>query len=75
MHYFACKLEKDNGDKEAYNKQWNYCMSLIEKTKSEHYNNLHRRKVAYNKSFWKYIKPLFFDKRTKFNEITVVAKD
>ena len=48
------------GDKEAYNKQQNYCVSLIRKTKQQYYNNLDHRKVADNKSFWKYIKPLFF---------------
>ena len=48
-------------DKEAYNKQRsNYCVSLIRKTKQHYYNNLDHRKVADNKSFWKYIKPLFF---------------
>ena len=46
-------------DKEAYNKQRNYCVSLIRKTKQQYYNNFDRRKVADNKSFWKYIKPLF----------------
>ena len=48
------------GDKEAYNKQQNYFVSLIRKTKQQYYNNLDHRKVADNKSFWKYIKPLFF---------------
>ena len=47
-------------DKEAYNKQRNYCVSRICKTKQQYYNNLDHRKVADNKSFWKYIKPLFF---------------
>ena len=45
-------------DKEAYNKQRNYCVSLIRKTKQQYYNNLDHRKVADNKSFWKYTKPL-----------------
>ena len=46
-------------DKEAYNKQRNYCVSLIRKTKQQYYNNLDHRKVADNKSFWN-IPNLFF---------------
>ena len=63
------------GDKEAYNKQRNYCVSLIRKTKQQYYNNLDHRKVADNKSFWKYIKPLFSDKSSNSNKITLVEKD
>ena len=48
------------GDKEAYNKQRNYYVSLIRKTKQQYYNSFNHRKVADNKSFSKYIKPLFF---------------
>ena len=47
------------GDKEAYNKQWNYCVSLIRKPNQQYYNNLDHRKVADNKSFWKDIKHIF----------------
>ena len=61
-------------DKEAYNKQRNYCVSLTRKTKQQYYNNLDHRKVADNKSFWKYIKPLFSDKSTNSYEITMVEK-
>ena len=50
------------GDKEADNKQSNYCISLIRKTKQQYYNKLDHRMVADSKSFWKYIKPLFSDK-------------
>ena len=63
------------GEIEVYNKQGNYCVSLIRKTKQEYYNNLYHRKVADNKSFWKYIKPLFSDKSSNSNEITLVEKD
>ena len=38
-------------------------------------NNLDHRKVADNKSFWKYIKPLFSDKSSNSNRITLVEKD
>ena len=62
-------------DKEAYNKQRNYCVSLIRKTKQEYYNNLDHRKVADSKSFWKYIKPYFSNKSSNSNKITLVEID
>ena len=64
-----------NEDKEAYNKQRNYCVSFIWKTKQQYYNNLDHRKVADNKSFWRYIKPLFSDKSSNSNKITLMEKD
>ena len=63
------------GDKEAYNKQRNYCVSLIRKTKQQYYNNLGHRNVADNKSFWKYTKPIFSEKSSNSNKITKVEKD
>ena len=50
---------KSNKDKEAYNKQRNYCVFLIQKTKQDYYNNFDHRKVVDNKPFCKYIEPLF----------------
>ena len=38
-------------------------------------NNLDDRKAPDNKSFWKYIKPLFYYKSTNSNKITLVRKD
>ena len=53
-------------DRKAYNKQRNYCVSRIRKIK-DYYNNLDYKKIVDNKSFWKYVKPLF-----KENKITLV---
>ena len=52
-------------DRNAYNKQRNYCVSLIRKTKKDYYNNLDYKKIIDNKSFWKYIKPLLSEKKTQ----------
>ena len=65
---------KSNGDKEAYNKQRNYCVDLIRKTNQQYYNNLDHKSVADNKSFWKNIKPYFSDKSLNFNKIMLVEK-
>ena len=62
-------------DKAAYNKQRNYCVPLVRKTKTDYYNNLDHKKVVGNKPFWKYIKPHFSDKSSNFNKITLVEKD
>ena len=68
-------LRTRSNDKTAYNKQRNYCVSLIRKTKQKYYNSLDHRKVADNRSFWKYIKPLFSDKSTNSNKLTLIEKD
>ena len=42
----------------AYIKQRNYCVSLLRKTKKDHYANLDEKDVADNKQFWRIIKLL-----------------
>ena len=59
-------------DRNACNKQRNYCVSLICKIKKDHYNNLDYKKIIDNKSFWKYIKPLLSEKNARSNKITLV---
>ena len=59
-------------DRKAYNKQRNYCVSLIRKIKKDCYNNLDYKKIIDNKSFWKYVKPLFMEKNVRSNKITLV---
>lgn len=66
---------RSDGDKEAYNKQWNYCVSVIRKTKQDYYSNLDHWKISYNRSFLKSIKALFSDKNSNFNKITLVEED
>ena len=47
-------------------------VSLIRKIKTDHYNNLDYKKIMYNKSFWKHVKPLFTKKNARSNKITLV---
>ena len=49
-----------NEDKNAYNTQRNYCLTLVRKAKKDYYNNLDHENVSDNKNFWKCIKPFFF---------------
>ena len=50
-------------DRNVYNKQSNYCVSLIRKIKKDCCNNSDYKKIIGNKLFWKYIKPLFTEKK------------
>ena len=62
-----------DGNKRLYNKQRNFCVSLLKKEKRKYYNNLDVKIFDNNKTFWKRIKPLFSDKqRTLPRNITLV---
>ena len=51
------------GNKSLYNKQRNFCVSLLKKEKRKYYNNLDVKIFDINKTFWKRIEPLFPDKQ------------
>ena len=53
---------KTDADRIAYNKQRNYCVSLIRKEKKAYYSNLNIRDVTNNKTFWRKGKPLYSEK-------------
>ena len=40
-------------NKSRYTKERNYCVSLLRKTKTQYYSNLHEKNVTDNKAFWK----------------------
>ena len=45
--------------REAYNKQRNYCVELISKSKIKYFSNLNVRNITDNKKFWKTVGPNF----------------
>ena len=53
---------KSDIDRKAYNKQRNYCVSLIRREKKEFFSKLNTADISDNKVFWNKIKPLFTDK-------------
>ena len=55
-----------------YNKQRNFCGSLLTKTKKDYYRNLNENYGIDNKKFWKTVKPLFPDK-LKSSEINYIS--
>ena len=57
---------------EAYQKQRNYCVSLLRKNKKEFYENLNPSLIADNKTFRKQVKPFFSDKTPRNRNITLL---
>ena len=53
---------KSEADKKNYVKQRNYCVSLLRRTRKEYYGNLDPKKVAYNRKFWRTVKPFLSNK-------------
>ena len=62
-------------NKMAYNKQRNFCTSLLRKEKKHYFENLDTSKITDNKMFWKTIKPMFSKKCVQKESITLVNND
>ena len=56
----------------AYNKQRNYCTSLLRRTKKDYYEKLNPSDILDNKRFWKIVKPFFSEKVVTTESITLV---
>ena len=56
------KSEKSADSKIAYDKQRNYCVNLLRRTKKNYFANINISSIADNMRFWKTVKPLFLDK-------------
>ena len=69
------RTEKTKENKDAYNKQRNYCVSLSRKTKKDFYNSLDVKKVTDNKQFWKTVKPFFSNKTINNEKITLIENE
>ena len=67
------KNRSDNNKRE-YNKQRNYCVSLLRKTKTKYYGNLNEKDLTDNKQFWRTVKPLLSDKIKSSEKITLVEQ-
>ena len=67
------KNRSDNNKRE-YNKQRNYCVSLLRKTKTNYYANLNEKDLTDNKQFWRTVKPLLSDKIKSSEKITLVEQ-
>ena len=54
--------EKSADSKIAYDKQRNYCVNLLRRTKKNYFANINISSITDNMRFWKTVKPLFSDK-------------
>ena len=58
-----------------YQKQRNFCVSLLRKTKRNYFKNVKIQDLTDNKKFWKTIRPYFSDNGYNETKITIVEKD
>ena len=67
--------EKSEESARDYKKQRNKCVSLLKKVKKTYFKNLNPSAICDNKKFWKTVKPLFTEKTTSTNNITLVENN
>ena len=58
------KNRSDN-NKHEYNKQRNYCVSLLQKIKTNYYANLNEKYLTDIKQIWRTVKPLLSTKSNR----------
>ena len=68
-------INESPGNRENFNKQRNYCVHLVRKSKREYYGNLNEKNVTDNKTFWKTVKPFLSNKITKHSKITLAENN
>ena len=66
---------KSDIDRKAYNKQRNFCVSLIRSEKKNFFSNINTSDITDNKTFWKTVKPFFTDKIKTKSKITLIEKN
>ena len=71
------KLLKERTDesKKRYEPQWNYCVSLLEKTKKDYYNSLNEKGFSDNKNFWKTVNAFLSNEIVSKEQILLVEND
>ena len=58
-----------------YQKQRNYCFSILRKTIKGYFQKLDIKETGDNKTFWKTVQPYFSDKGTKPSKTTLVENN
>ena len=67
--------EKSADSKIAYEKQRNYCVNLLRRTKKKFFANINISSTTDNKKFWKTVKPFFSDKISHKETINLAMND
>ena len=65
---------RSNNNKREYNKERNYCIFLLRKTKTNYYANSNEKDLSDNKQFWQTVKPLLSDKIKSSKKITLIEQ-
>ena len=74
------KLKKTKNKKRAdvnfanYKKLQNFCVTLLRRTKKDHFQNLNAKDLSDNKKFWKIFTPYFSNKRLNSNKMLLKEK-
>ena len=74
---FRNKFLKNPTDlnKILYNKQRNYCVSLLKKEKKEYFAKLNEKEITDNRKFWHTFKPFLSDKVKSKETIIIINND
>ena len=70
--YLKCKSEEARA---CFKIQRNLCVTLFRKAKRDYYENLELGKVNDSKKFWNTVKPVFRNKVTTRNNITLIENE
>ena len=63
---------KGDIDRKAYNKQHNFVVSLLRNEENIFFGNLDTKVVIDQRTYWKTVKPLLYEKVTKNSKINLV---
>ena len=77
MHRSRLKIyirKRNDKNWEKYQKQRNFCVDLLRKTKTEYFKNLHVKDLSENRKFWKTIKPYLSNKGVNSNKLLLTKK-
>ena len=67
--------DRNEKNKKKYSKQHNYSASPRRKAKLDYLENLNKKNINDNKSFWKAIKPFLSYKVRSTNKMTLLDKE
>ena len=62
-------------NKFSYNKQRNWCVSLLRKEKKKYFANLNEEDITDNKNFWQTTKPFLSEKTKSRGKITLIENE
>ena len=68
-------LGNKTGENKRLHTKFNYCVSLLRKSKREYYSSLDVNNITGNKTFWNTVKPFLSDRLTSTQKITLTDNE